>query len=291
MDFKQQLAILLPYYSSKKFLKYPSKAEAVKHLIPIRTHLAKYGYLLWCYAEGKPRIRIITKMKEGSHVILFNGYVEGTQEQVIIKWYSNPGRGKDTNYENEMYRRLGYPTPCWSTEYEILGTPVLVMRPMDRLSQADDPYEVGIAVLKQLKPLHKFGCHNDIKPDNIMKEQTSEGIKYYLIDYGGCAVEREEDGYNRWILCPDWPSQPRRSDNGGRKVITFPKYDLIELGYTMKGLYIKRKSGKKWISDDVRSGFGGRLGKYMKIVNSLDDELILDPTIIDNLIKILSERA
>lgn len=263
------------------------KVSALKALIkaiPAREVIKAHSNKLWCYSPEGEIIRFGPLLVEGAHVLLYRGWVE-TGEPVIIKWYSNPNRRKDTEYENDIYRRLGYPDPCWSVEHQVWGTPVLIMEPLLPLDRSDDPYKVGIAILNQLPDLHQFGCHNDIKPGNIMKRKIpGRDPEYILIDYGGCAIIPYHQGYRRWIWSPKWTSQPRRSENGGREVITFPKYDFIELGYTMKNLYNDRKG----ISESVRSGFRGRLSKYMKLVKALPDTLSISPQLYQQLIQVLT---
>ena len=233
-----------------------------------------------CYNERGHIIELQSILTEGKHVRLFRGTHVRTGRAVIVKIYQS-GSGRDTGYENDLYRRLGKPEPCFSTSYYIWGCPVLVMAPLLSLDTDDDEYEMAVQVILQLRRLHRFGVHCDLKPGNIMKrvKRSASGtrIRYLVIDFGGASVERYgrgNHGYRRWVWSPKWTSQPRRSENGGREVIATAKNDLIELVYTMKTLQNERtgtSNRKVGDHDPIRSGFTGKLARFLDYIKKIDD--------------------
>lgn len=306
-DLRQQIKDLLPLYREDSRVRHSvervlSNSKGVDPLIiwsvmlvrkiSAREIFRRHSGRTWCYCRYEsPRVLLKSQLgNEGTHVLLYRGIAD--DEEVIIKWYHNPTRGRNSEYENNIYRQLQYPKPCWSTEYFFWNMPVLIMSPLEKLDSSDSPYQVGIDILQQLPPLHQFAIHNDIKPGNVMKKTTSRGSKYLLIDFGGCATEKVRNGgYRRWIWSPKWTCQPRKSENGGREVITFPKHDLIELGHTMKDLYNAQHRSRRLEGDPVREGFTGRLRRYMSIVKNLEDDQKLTPELQSQLISILEGNS
>ena len=132
----------------------------------------------------------------------------------------------------------------------------------------DHEVDVGIDVLKALPFVHQIGVHCDIKPGNVMKGLGPNGESkfFYLIDYGGMAIEPEghgeNAGYHRWTWTSKWTSQKRGEH------LTYPVADLIELAYTMRTIQAKRRKEKN--VDDSRSGFRGRVRKYYEAVAKMD---------------------
>lgn len=248
---------------------------AMVSAIPVLEIVQKTRFnILRCYNERGHLIKLENEITSGKHVRLYSATHLRTGRQVIVKLYQSSS-GRDTSYENGIYRRLGKPEPCFSTAYFLWGCPVLVMAPLRPLDTKDDEYEMGIQVIQQLRYLHRFGVHCDIKPGNVMKRLRYNGKKRYLvIDYGGVSVETKAHGYRRWVWSPKWTSQPRRSENEGRDVIATAKNDLIELGYTMKTLQNDKQgisNRKEGQTDPIRSGFTGRLKQYMDYVSRIDD--------------------
>lgn len=290
VEFRKQLRSLVPFYrSSSRLRRYltdtpdPDRhlAGVIARHVAFRNVAKKHLKHLWCYhPDGQPRVLLQSILVEGSHVLLFNAVVEGTGEKVIVKWYENTHRRMDTSYENNIYNRLGQPEPCWSTEYYLWNMPVLIMTPLIKLTRRDDPYQVGISVIHQLRPLHQFGVHNDIKPGNVMRKKNGD---YVVIDYGGCTLEKLEHGYKRWIWSPDYTSQLRKSQNDGIDIVTTAKNDLLEIGFTMQCL----KTGMN--SKQCRSGFKGRIREYMERVEKWDDRRPVTDTLRSELIQILSK--
>lgn len=78
-------------------------------------------------------------------------------------------------------------------------------------------------VLRQLQILHKFGCHSDIKPENIMRHGTS----FTLIDFGAVSTTKKGLGYIRLA----WSYTSTQTMYKGC-VIT-PKHDVMELLLTV----------------------------------------------------------
>lgn len=231
-----------------------------------------------CYGAGDEEIKITGVITKGKHVRLYRGQHVKTKKDVVVKWYQSGKR--TTEFEMNLYKKLGKPRPCFSLSYTLWNYPVLVMEHLDQLSPDDDLYEMGIQVIKQLRKLHEFGVHCDLKPGNIMKRKRSNGTyQFIVIDYGGVATEKLEYGYRRWVWSPKWTSQKRRGEIE-RDIIVTAKNDFIELGYTIQTLLNEKRGITNHQSEDVdpiRTGFTGRLKKYMKQVFKIkDDEEITD---------------
>ncbi|SPN79168.1 Protein containing kinase domain [Brazilian cedratvirus IHUMI] len=179
------------------------------------------------------------------------------KSSLVVKWFRN--QDMDITFEMGLYTRLkllGCPLPYFSCSYRFWKDKVLLLEELQSLDKEDDPCNIGICVLEQLSYLHTFAVHTDIKPNNIMRK----GRKYYLIDFGGVALEKLNYGYKRWNWSEKWTSQKMYVKNQ----ITTYKNDLIELGYTLNHL-----EGK----EDARSGFTEKLAQYMNEVRKLDPEV------------------
>lgn len=231
-------------------------------------------------------IRLESIITSGKSVKLMNGTTNDGR-RVVVKWYK--GEKRDSTYEIEGYRRLGSPPPFLSGDYRILGDRVIIMEPCQQLDGSDDPYEVARQVLPQLGKLHRFACHSDIKPGNIMKrEVVKEGRRrweYLMIDLGGIAVERSGIGYRRIVWSPKWTSQPRQ-----RGIITTPLHDFIELGYTMKGIRLLAETESHADDEPVRSNFSGRLKKFMEVLSRVPPEKSFSDDLRMRLIEIVSRK-
>lgn len=231
-------------------------------------------------------IRLESIITSGKSVKLMNG-VTAEGRRVVVKWYK--GEKRDVTYEIEGYRRLGSPPPFISGEYRILGDRVIIMEPCTALDGTDDPYEVARQILPQLGKLHRFACHSDIKPGNIMKREVlKDGRRrweYLMIDLGGIAVERSGFGYRRIVWSPRWTSQPRQ-----RGIITTPLHDFIELGYTMKGIRLLAETDSHADDEPVRSNFSGRLKKFMEVLSKVPPEKSFSDDLRMKLIEIVSRK-
>lgn len=217
---------------------------------------------LICYNEYNKWIRFHKIITAGSHVILFEGKRKGIGDDLVIKWYQSDS--KNTSYEIDIYeklRNLGARVPVFFTGFYFWETPVLVMEKLESVGKNDDPWEMGIQVLNQLKIVHRICIHNDIKPGNIMKR----GSTYFLIDYGGVTTERLEWGFKRKVWSPKWTCQPIH----GHNQITSPIHDFIELGFTMQSIEDERTNTKT-----KRGHWHGKMKRYMQAVESFNPKNI-----------------
>lgn len=248
--------------------------EIIKTIKPPELMKENYLRFLQAYHTKKDkRLYLEEPFSTGKHVRLLR--VKG--ENLVMKWYESGSR--TTAYENGVYSRLksiGCPLPYFSTSYEFWGHPVLVMERLEKLGKAEDPYKLGVEVLGQLRFLHSFGVHCDIKPDNIMKRVKDGRTEYFLIDYGGVSQEKLEYGYKRWIWTSKWTSQAPHT----RKQVVTPRHDLKELGFTVNFLRYRNV-------ENPRKDFKGRMKDFMERVKKIDKKDIR-PRDYDDLIKILS---
>lgn len=234
--------------------------------------------ILSCYNDKNGDKIVFRKLlKKGKHARVVEGK-NSKNRIMIVKWY---GSGKrDTCFEAGIYERLkemGCSLPYFSADYYFWNRRVLVFEKLKKLNGSDDEFELAIQLIQQLKKLHTFGVHCDIKPQNVMKKINKDGThKYLLIDYGGIAYEKLGNGYRRWLWSPDWTSQEAHVKD---QVVTM-KADFVELTYTMKWIQNARKKRK---NDDTKRGYKGRLKSYFDFVNKIDEKNI-DEDIHDQLI-------
>jgi serine/threonine protein kinase len=234
-------------------------ACAVYLSFSIRHFMMKNYDNLTCISSDKTQqIKLLKILTTHKHTVILIGDLNG--KEVIIKYYKS--EKKNIKYEINIYNKLsrdGCPLPWFTDDFTFLGARVLVMERLSRLSKSDNIYEIGSAVINQLSYLHKFGLHNDIKPDNIMKKKVNNKYEYYLIDYGGASVEKFRYGYKRWIWTSRWTSQR----GGQANQVSTPQNDFIELAYTLN--YLHNDSGDK----NIRNICEECLGKYNKYIMSI----------------------
>lgn len=176
-----------------------------------------------------------------------------------------------------LLRRMGCPLPWFSVNYSYWGHPVLVMEKLLPITfEKEDIRTICRNVVEQLRYVHQFGVHCDIKPGNIMKKQlpNSSGKKhryyYYLIDYGGIATEEYKSSgpvryFKRHTHTELYSSQRSAKDRKCQAV-----NDLIELGYTLN--YIAwRKSGasEKIVKEKFRRQYLGICREYMRYITKV----------------------
>lgn len=231
--------------------------EITKKISPCDLMNSKFlRFLPACHTGKEKKLYLEEPFSTGKHVRLLK--VKG--ESLVVKWYQSSER--NTAYEIEVYlklKSLGCPLPYFSCSYEFWGHPVLVMEKLEKLGKHEDVYKLGRQILDQLRYLHSFAIHCDIKPDNIMKRVHDDKVFYFLIDYGGVSQEPLGYGYKRWIWSKYWTSQEPHK----KKQIATPRHDFKELAYTMN--YLKNRGGI-----DYRKEFKGRLKVFMDRVKKVD---------------------
>jgi serine/threonine protein kinase len=249
-----------------------------------------YFQIILCYndSDHNDTIKLISILKEGKHAKVFEAK-DKSGETKVVKYYNSEKR--DTCFEIGVYDKLkemGMKLPWFNSNFYFWNSKILVLEKLTKLNSKEDEFDLAIQLIKQLKILHSFGVHSDIKPDNIMKKRNYKTKKttYYLIDFGGISYEKFQHGYRRWIWSPKWTCQTSHQKNQ----VTTMKHDFIELGYTMKHIqtlkkYKDKKSQKKV---PMRSGFDGKLGKYMDYINEIDEKKIPED-IHDQLIKFIEK--
>jgi serine/threonine protein kinase len=235
--------------------------------------------IVYCYEEKGNIIILKNIIKVGKHACVLLGYLKkrdgdykkiideslglhDSEEnfEVVVKWYKSERHSID--FESSIYRRLSQlycPLPFFSTKFKFWNEDVLVIEKLTPIDMNDNPYDIGIHIIYQLFFLHKFGVHCDIKPQNIMKKYKNGNPQYFLIDFGGVAIESLNDGFRRWLWSPKWTSQKPHQKNQ----VVYPIHDLIELGFTMN--YIKTKG-----SENFKKNFKGVLLKYMKYIRNIN---------------------
>lgn len=238
---------------------------------------------VFCYDNTGHRVypQKVISVNKHTYVLTGNGRGHYNQE-FIIKWYHSGSR--NILNEIDMYKRLkklNCPVPYFATKFYFWDEPVLVMEKLNPLDKSDDEFLIGIAILKQLRFLHTFGVHNDIKPQNIMKRVDNTKTTYFLIDHGGLTIEKFKYGFRRRIWSSKFTSQKPHVSNQ----LTTAIHDLLELGYTMKYLQVKYKP-KYNLTTNIKSGFRGKIKKYMKQIEKITNNQVTKKDYIE-LINIL----
>jgi serine/threonine protein kinase len=223
------------------------------------------------YHRRKPKTLNIEKvLSKDKFMRVFLCKQECTQGKkkikVVAKWFRFEERTVEEEYLNyEKLKSLNCPLPFFSVKYRLWNEPLLLLEYLEPLGEDEDYLALGRDVLEQLEYLHKFGVHNDIKVNNIMKRK--EPKRYFLIDLGGVAKTKFKHGYLRWTWSENWTCQKIHQ----RDQVTTPKHDFIELGYCMNALYnlaVNKRHG------DIRKNFTGKLKEYITYVRSIREDSI-----------------
>ena len=227
-----------------------------------------YFDCLRCYSDDGEYIVLTKFIKNSKNVKIIQGKLN--DRDVVIKYT----RDNMVNKEIEHYNRLmnmGCSLPWFSNKFKFWRDTVLVLEKLEPITQYDDEYKIGRHVIKQLRHVHTFGCHSDIKPSNIMKKKVNKKYKYFLIDYGGMATKPLNDGYRRWTWTKNWTTQDYHVKN---QVIT-PRHDLLELCVVLNAIQNKRKSKEKnnkmIDSSYISNEYNDRLKSYIVALNDMTD--------------------
>jgi hypothetical protein len=229
----------------------------------------KYYNDVWCYnKENTKKIKLVKLITNSDNVCLVKGLMLPGNSPVVVKMYQ--GSKKDTSYEVSIYKKirktLNIPRVWFSSSFYFWGVNVLVMERLYPINGEDDEYEITRQIIPQMKELHKLGCHNDIKIQNIMKRgiinnDNTISIEYLIIDFGGFTTEKLKDGFKRLVWTPRTAAQKKESNQ-----VTYPYYDLIEFCHAMRQVQLSR-IGKK---DNVKEGFLGKLKDIYDICKSAE---------------------
>lgn len=215
---------------------------------------------LYAYATDERRIYFQKWLGHNSNQYIFLGRMIDKEKNdlglFVIKWV-NPTLGTGT-IEDETKRWIalqhaGANLPLFSVRFSFWGQPVLVMEYLAPLSSTDNEYMIGLSVLRFLRILFtsNLGVHNDIKPHNIMKSRQmddTKSIQYYLIDFGSMADRKKNYGFERQVWSYPYASQVEEYGQ-----VTTPKYDLLELISTIKGLRLITHPQEEKLSSNDKS--------------------------------------
>ncbi len=161
---------------------------------------------------------------------------DSTGTRWVLKWESEKN-GTGMMKEEENYRKIqahGGSVPNILSGFLVVDFPVLVIEFLYALDVSDNPLEVGRQLLRQLKHIHKFALHLDLKPDNVRKRLPST---YFIIDMDLCtrvvACAPGIQSYRREHWTPYYASTDMDAYS-----IAYGSYrqDLIELFYVMNEL-------------------------------------------------------
>jgi len=264
------------------------------HLTSKQKFILKLNYLLLFlnYQNNMPQnthhLKKLYAVSKSGRRMYFNDIIDSggsknvylakyNSKKYVLKWVTSDHRTitEEIDILLKLYN-MNVPLYKFYTNYTFWNKPILCMEYLKPLNGKENEFKVGICILKILKKLHTFGIHNDIKIDNIMKNNKN----IYLIDYGGVTTERKKHGFLRRCWTNKWSSQPK-----ARNQLTTAKNDFLELGFTMYGLQLLRK-GISLTSQNIKNVKNKYIQRYMSKVNRIDEKQI-NKNIYSVLIKLL----
>lgn len=283
----QYIKIMLSNDELKKIDKQYSSESArhkayVIHLLSTRTlgdflKYERHVHKLICYNdEVKKQFQIESLLMESPNVYVLTGTIDSTP--VVVKCCHSSKIEFELNIYSKLYSN-NCQVPWFQGGYKILNQPVLVMARLTPIGHLDDPCIFGEQILNFLSYLHNgcsiderideskvIGIHNDIKPGNVMRDPNIPN-KYYLIDFGGVAIDKLEDGFHRKVWTVKWSSQQPY----GKDQVTCARNDFLELGYTMNAMAKWNKADSTIPLDrkDIFNGFKGKIAAYMRYAYDL----------------------
>lgn len=174
--------------------------------------------------------------------------VDEQERRWVLKWEMGNGHNiPDKNAEVAEYQRLegmGAQCPKRLNGYRLFWFEVLVLEFLEPLDRDDNVIELARQLIStQLFYIHQYGCHSDLKIDNIRKRPpTKRGEKplYFIIDMN-LSKEKIGIGYRRELYTPVFASQlmPPYEEQASQNMITY-KDDLLELFCVMNALFHQR---------------------------------------------------
>ena len=217
---------------------------------------------------------MLKSSKDGSNII--------RKDPVIVKWKVENIQKQIDNYKRMRCINTNS-IPWFSSSWKIWNEPVLVLEQLENITPEDNEFKIGIDILQQLKVIHKFGVHCDIKPVHILKRVSRDNIRYFLISLQNLATVRHKHGYLRQVWTRKFTSQrPHAMDQ-----VTTPYNDLMELGFTLNSLHLSKEGGS-YLSSSIRENFSKTLSLYMKHVSKINCKSInLEDEDYEDLIDIL----
>lgn len=208
------------------------------------------------------------------------------KDPVIIKWKVDNIQTQIDNYK-KMRHINANSIPWFSSSWKLWNEPVLVLEHLENITPEDNEFKIGIDILQQLKVIHKFGVHCDIKPVHILKRVSRDNIRYFLISLQNLATVRHKHGYLRKVWTSKFTSQKSRENDQ----VTTPYNDLMELGFTLNSLRLSKEGGSFWgyfTSRSIRQNFSKTLSLYINRVEKINCKSInLEDEDYEDLIDIL----
>jgi hypothetical protein len=195
--------------------------------------------------QTNKKLRFIKSISLVEHQNVFMVTEPETNTKWVLKWDSD---NKDDdegaaaeNPEAAAYSRLeelGAQCPQQRRGFYVANIAVLVMEFLQPVDVTDNPIEVGRQLLTtQLKYIHTFGCHFDIKLDNIRKRVSAGAPLYFIIDMDLDTKREADGGYKRTHYSAAWTSQSMPPGiTGCYTQLSSYRNDLAELCYVVHQL-------------------------------------------------------
>jgi len=264
---------------------FDSLSEKISYMLnnPVSSYLTPSNCKkIICHSQNIDLIKITSFHIAKKNIFILNGtlFKSGNKKfDIIVKMNKNKGY---VEREIEIYNFLrsnNVPLLWFSTSFKLIKENILVMEKLYSVVESGaEPKDIAIDIIDQLSHIHKFGIHSDIKPDNIMgrKHENKVFVKssgndynYLLIDFGGMSMTKHEDGYLR--ICHTGKFTSQKPINN---ILSYPKNDLIELGYTLSYLYWK-KSGVNEKFMNFKTNFPPYIQHYMDFCIDLPKTIFL----------------
>lgn len=169
-----------------------------------------------------------------------------TNTEWVAKWelgIEQKEKGENLEaLEYDKLRKMGAQCPDTKNGYKFANIPVLVIERLYPIDITDNPLVMARQILTtQLKYIHTYGCHFDLKTDNIMKRLSSP--VYFIIDMNLSKQALPGGGYQRLHFTPLYKSQslpPSFAQYVDRRLKSTYVNDFIELGYVVNQLIAER---------------------------------------------------
>lgn len=150
-----------------------------------------------------PGYSITSKVNEGSSTIIFRAIATETGQSVVLKIpkgeYPTPRELATLRQEYLLLRNIdiiGVVKTFGLERYgnglalileDLRGQTLAALTRSQQLS-VEQKLQIAIQIVDILKSIHKVGIiHRDIKPQNLIVDQTTSGLQVHLIDFGSAA--------------------------------------------------------------------------------------------------------
>lgn len=185
-------------------------------------------------------LNVVSSFDHSKTLIMKGIYVDtnnGISKEVCVKYMIDQDElRREIDFYEKLNKLEDSVVPWNITTMKVFDCNVLVMESMKKLDDSDDYRAVGRSIIFHLETIHNSDIlHGDMKPPNIMKKMSYDGIIYKLIDFGGALGEKEKrkSTFQRRSYTSNYVYR-----NGNEiEVNITPKIELYELLHSMQAIF------------------------------------------------------